>query len=225
MVGQTSISPVSRSKEDARVFYDRISGAYDWVGGFFERKPAVRALDQLGLRSGQRVLEIGFGTGYCLQQIASRVGSNGAVCGLDISGGMIRQARERLAKNSLSGRAGLCQGDAARLPFDEEIFDAVFISFTLELFDTPEIPQVLAEIGRVLKPDGSLCAVSLSKTRPDSFAIRSYERVHSLWPAYVDCRPIYLENSLQRAGFNILLKETLRLLFLPVDIVVAARNK
>lgn len=214
---------VHRSKEEAKKFYDRISTVYDLLGGIFERRHAGKALTYLNVQSGETVLEIGFGTGYCLQQIALSVGKSGKVYGIDISEGMLKAARERLRKVTLLDRVELYPGDASNLPFNTETFDVAFMSFTLELFDTPEIPLVLKEVGRVLKAGGRLGVVSLSKTNANSLALRIYEWIHIKWPKYVDCRPIYLEKSLRKAGYTIQRKEIAKLLVLPLEIVVATK--
>lgn len=119
------------------------------------------------------------------------------------------------------GKAELCCGDGQVLPFRAEVFDAVFMSFTLELFDTPDIPRVLAEVRRVLTPGGRLGAVSMSKEGEAGTLLRLYEWVHMRWPAYVDCRPIYLERALKDAGFGIHSKERASMLGLPGEIIVA----
>ena len=219
------ISRVYRSKEEAKTYYDRISAVYDWFGGIFERRPAEKALRHLDVRSGETVLEIGFGTGHCLKQIAILVGKTGKAHGIDISGGMLRVAREKLDKATLSDMVQLFQGDAFNLPFKAATFDAIFMSFTLELFDTPEIPQVLKEVGRVLKLNGRLGVVGLSKTGGNSPTLGIYEWIHKRWPRYVDCRPIYLEHLISKAGYVIQRKERIKLLVLPLEIVVATKDR
>jgi len=77
------------------------------------------------------------------------------------------------------------------------------MSFTLELFDTPEIPKVLAKIKRVLKPKGRLGVVSMSREDGKSLLLRLYEWAHKKFPQYVDCRPIYVAESIKDAGFEI----------------------
>lgn len=168
-------------------------------------------------------MEIGFGTGHCFQKIALSVGYTGEAYGIDISEGMLQVTRKRLRKLGLMDRVELYHGDAYKLPFVNETFDAVTMSFTLELLDTPEIPKVLNEVRRVLKPGGRLGITSLSKAKSSSIALRIYEWIHRKWPKYVDCRPIYLEHSLRKAGYTIQRKEMDSLFLLPVEIVIAVK--
>lgn len=216
---------VLRSKEEAKQFYDRVSRVYDYFIGIFERKYAEIALRFLAVKEGETVLEIGFGSGRCLRRIAESVGKTGKVYGIDISSGMLQVTTRRLEKAGVIERVELCCGDAASLPYGDNVFDAVFMSYTLELFDTPEVPKVLREVKRVLKEKGRLAVVSLSKENGESRALRLYERVHRKWPKYVDCRPIYLEQSLKDAGYKIRKKERLKLLrLLPLEIVVVVNG-
>ncbi|HUX47556.1 MAG TPA: methyltransferase domain-containing protein [Dehalococcoidia bacterium] len=166
------ILPVTRTKEEAKRSYNRISRYYDYLTGAFERKYAEMALERLSVSEGETVLEIGFGTGHCLKRITESVGPKGKAYGIDISTGMMEISKERLEKADLEDRVKLFCGDAANLPFDDSVFDAVFMSFTLELFDTPEIPKVLEQIKRVLKPEGRLAVVSISKENGESIFLR-----------------------------------------------------
>jgi len=93
--------------------------------------------------------------------------------------------------------------DALDMAYKNNKFDAVFMNFTLELFDTPEIPKILTEIKRVLKPKGKLGVISISKEDGDSLLLKLYEWAHKKFPQYVDCRPIYVEQSIKDAGFEI----------------------
>ncbi len=218
---RTTVSAVSRTKEEARRSYDRISRYYDYLTGAFERKYAEMTLERLSIGEGETVLEIGFGTGHCLKRIAESIGQTGKVCGIDISSGMMEITKKRLEKAGLAERVELYCEDAASLPFDDNTFDAVFMSFTLELFDTPEISKVLEQIKRALKPGGRLGVASMSKENGESIFLRLYEWIHNKWPKYVDCRPIYVEQSLREAGYKIKSKEKVRLFRLPGEIVIA----
>ena len=95
------------------------------------------------------------------------------------------------------------------------------MSFTLELFDTLEIRQVLNQIKRVLKPEGRLGIASISKENGKSLILRLYEWIHNKWPKYVDCRPIYVEQSLREAGYRIKSKKKIKLFRLPSEVVIA----
>ncbi len=218
------VLPVTRTKEEAKRLYDWLSRFYDLLTAAFERKYAEMALERLSVKGGGTVLEIGFGSGRCLRRIAQSVGKSGKAYGIDISSGMLAVTRRRLEKAQLMDRVELHCGDAVSLPYDNNTFDAVFMSFTLELFDTPEIPKVLDELKRVLKPRGRLGVASMSKEDGESKLLRLYEWVHKNWPKYVDCRPIYVEQSLKDAGYEIKSKEKVRLLGLPGEIVIVVNT-
>lgn len=215
------ILPVSRSKQDAKLFYNRISRFYDYFIGIFERKHTMNAVRGLRVTEGEIVLEIGCGSGYCLSQLANSVGETGMVYGVDISPCMLEIAKQRLDKAGLKDKVALYCEDAINLPFDSNIFDAVFMSFTLELFDTPEIPVLLNEIKRVLRSGGRISIVSMSRANGQSLLLNLYEWAHRTWPKYIDCRPVYLEQSLNEVGFKIWEKEKVRLFSLPCEIVIA----
>ena len=215
------VLPVLRTKEDAKRFYDRISRVYNLLTRVLERKYVEIALKRLCVQEGENVLEIGFGPGHCLKCIAESVGQRGKAYGIDISSGMLEVTKRRLGKARLMGRVELYCGDAARLPYEDNTFDAVFMSFTLELFDTPDIPNVLEKVKRVLKSKGRLGIVSMTKENGQSALVRLYEWAHKRWPKYVDCRPIYLEQSLIDAGYEVRSKEKVKLFLLPGEIIIA----
>ncbi|MFP3895489.1 MAG: class I SAM-dependent methyltransferase [Anaerolineales bacterium] len=215
------ITRVRRSKEKARETYDRIAPYYQAIAGFWERRTRRRGLARLDIQAGETVLEIGSGPGHSMVSLASDVGQRGKVWGIDLSFRMCRIAQDRLRTHDLLEWGQLICGDGAQLPFRAASFDALFTSFTLELFDTPEIPRVLAECKRVLRGSGRICVVSLAK--PEDFypLVPLYEWAHKQFPRLLDCRPIYTQRSLGEAGFQTLDTERLLLWGLPVDIVLA----
>ncbi len=212
---------VHRTKAQAKETYDKISRFYDYFAGVFEKKYRSIGLEQLNINRGETVLEIGFGTGHCLKKIAESVGEKGKVYGIDISSGMLEVSKQRLKETGLIDRVVLFCGDATKMPYEDNKFDAVFMSFTLELFDTPEIPEILGEIKRVLKPYGRLGVVSMSKEDGDSILLRLYEWAHKIVPQYADCRPIYVERSIKDGGFEIAHREKVKLFKLPGEIVIS----
>lgn len=219
-----TVSRVTRTKAQAKKSYDSMSRFYDYLAGVFEQNYRNMALKRLNVVRGETVLEVGFGTGHCLQQLAEAVGEDGRVWGIDISSGMLLASKRRLERAGLWNRVELTCEDATKMPYADNTFDAVFSSFALELFDSPEIPQVLGEVRRVLKPNGRLGVISMSKEDGTSPLLRLYEWLHEILPQYIDCRPIYVEQSIKDAGFGIQYKERVSLLGLPGDIVIGTKS-
>ena len=216
-----TVARVSRSKDEAKSSYNRMSRWYDMMAGSSEKKYRDIGLEKLNAQPGEHILEIGYGTGHCVQALATAVTETGQICGIDISEGMNQIAQERIDTAGLSDNVDLQVGDAAALPFSPESFDAVFMSFTLELFDTPEIPHVLAQCHTVLRPGGRIVIVSLIK-KP-SKAVNIYEWFHEKMPTAVDCRPIYAQTDLTAAGFTIQDVKALSMWGLPVEIILAVK--
>ena len=180
-------------------------------------------LKNLAVKEGENVLEIGFGTGDALINLSQSVGDSGKVYGIDISEGMLEVTKSKLEKEGLLERTRLVLGDAFKLPFDDEFFDVLFMSFTLELFDTPEIPELLAECKRVLKIGGRIGVVAISEKDVDNVMTKLYKWVHMKFPSYVDCRPIYTKQELEKSGFTIMRLDDFSMWELPVDVVVAKK--
>jgi demethylmenaquinone methyltransferase/2-methoxy-6-polyprenyl-1,4-benzoquinol methylase len=196
---------------------------YDWLAGSTERGLLQVGLQHLAVQQGEVVLEVGFGTGHGILALAKAVGDMGKAHGIDISGGMLSIAQARVSAAGLSHRVELRRDDAISLSFPADWFDAVLMSFTLELFDTPEIPTVLAECRRVLRTHGRIGVVGMSKKGQAGLALRLYEWAHDRFPRYADCRPIFVEQSLEDAGFGILAATQTAMWGLPVEIIVARK--
>ena len=218
-----SIRRVNRTKADAQASYDRLSRWYDLLSGSSEARPRQAGLELLHALPGEHVLDIGPGTGHSLAALARAVGKIGRVQALDLSPGMLAVSRARLGRQANCANVSLTCGDALRLPYPAGAFDAIFSSFNLELFDTPEIPLVLEECRRVLRPVGRIGVVSLSKAIKNQAMIKLYEWSHDRFPAFVDCRPIYVQSALVQAGFHIQAVKCMLMWGLPVEIVLAQK--
>jgi len=214
---------ILRVKGDIKATYAKLSRVYAILEGRFERKLRERGLELLSVQEGETVLEIGFGTGYSLVEIAKCVGETGKAYGIDVTPEMVGLARKRLEEEGLAERVELYQGDAREMPYEDKRFDAVYNASTLELFDTPDIPRVLAEIKRVLKSSGRLGIISMPKEgHEDSVVLRFYEWIHRTFPRYASCRPIYVEDSVRDAGFEITKTEEMKIAgIFPMKIVMA----
>lgn len=142
---------------------DEVSGMFDGVARHYDRTNSimsvgndvlwraatVRAVDP---RAGQRILDVAAGTGTSSAALA-RTGAR--VVALDFSPGMIEEGRRRHPKIEF------VEGDAEQLPFGDDEFDAVTISFGLRNVEHPKV--ALAEMYRVLKPGGKLVVCEFSK--------------------------------------------------------------
>lgn len=217
------IERVTRTRQEAKSHYDRLSGWYDLLTDRSERKSRDLGLKLLHVREGEKALVIGFGTGHGVMALADLVGEMGKVFGLDLSEGMFEIACKRVLDAGLADRVELQCGDATALPFAAEFFDAVFMSFTLELFDTPEIPVVLRECRRVLKAGGRLCIVAMSRQGKERLMVKLYEWAHRKMPGYVDCRPIYVREAIEQAGFQVIEVINNSIWGLPIEIVKALK--
>jgi demethylmenaquinone methyltransferase/2-methoxy-6-polyprenyl-1,4-benzoquinol methylase len=218
-----SVLPVFQTKGQTKAFYNKISRAYDLLSEHSEAPMRKVGQDLLKARAGEKVLEIGFATGHSLAALAKAVGPKGKVFGLDLSDQMLKLAKARLVKAGLQGRASLRCGDAAKLPYADGSMDGVFMSFTLELFDTPEIPVVLRECKRVLRPSGRIVVVGMSKDGGHDPLIGVFEWTHKHFPNFLDCRPIYVREALEKAGFKIQ-KAVKKHMWIPVEIILAIKQ-
>ncbi len=229
MPTETNVDPqepgvlrIFQSKDETRAYYDKIARVYDLLAERSEQPMREKGLQQLAARPGERILEVGFGTGHCLVELAQAVGPEGKVFGVDLSGEMVRLASELVEREGVADRVELTNGDGAHLPYEDNSLDGVFTSFTLELFDTPEIPRVLSEWKRVLKPGGRLAVVAMSKAGKQGLIMKAYEWTHQHFPNLMDCRPIYVQRAIEAAGFEIVAADVERM-WVAVEIVLAVK--
>jgi ubiquinone/menaquinone biosynthesis C-methylase UbiE len=222
--GAGRVSRVLRPRAEALRIYDRISGCYGVLEGFWERHAQETALSLLNIRERENVLEIGPGTGRCLISHAARLGGGGCAVGLDLSPGMLRRAADAVERSGHGARVSLVRGDAVALPFRDGAFDAVFMSFTLDLFDTPDIPLVLGECKRTLKPDGRIVCAALSGATSRNIMRAIYEWGHTVLPRLLDCRPIHVREAVEAAGFRARRVEFRSAARIPVEIVLASNK-
>lgn len=119
------------------------------------------AIEQAGVRAGQKVLDVAGGTGDLTAQFVAKVGSTGHVTIADINPAMLEVGRGRLADQGLAGNIEFVQADAERLPFPDNHFDCVAIAFGLR--NVTRMDAALASMFRVLKPGGRLLVLEFSK--------------------------------------------------------------
>src|SRR6266540_1811922 len=108
-------------------------------------------ISMLNIQPNDQVLEIGFGRGQAIQEIA-KLTPNGFVAGIDLSHTMVAQASKRNSAAIRSGRVLLKQGAESPLPFEDNKFNKVFAVNSMQFWSNPIAG--LQEVRRVLKPSG-----------------------------------------------------------------------
>jgi ubiquinone/menaquinone biosynthesis C-methylase UbiE len=163
-------NPEEQSRR-SRDYSDRRAPVYDmsnrfaaWVRGASDAKERRKAVHRLRLEPGQHALEVSCGTGTNLPLIRDRIGYEGRVVGLDISGGMLQRCRKKV--RGRTARPDLVLGDASLLPFRDASFDAVLHHGGLAEF--PDKRGALAEMARVVKSGAKVvvCDAGLPADRP-----------------------------------------------------------
>lgn len=127
-------------------------------------------LGLLDIAAGERVLDVGCGTGAVTRDIARRVGTGGLAVGVDPSGALLAIAREHAEDAGLGGRIEFREGDALALPFPDSSFDVVVCATVLS--HVPRGEAAVPELVRVLRPGGRLGVFDLDTdmttfTHPD----------------------------------------------------------
>lgn len=128
----------------------------------------LRAAAAMRIRTGDCVLDVGCGTGVFFPALAPAIGLAGRIVGLDHAAGFLRESRDRAILMGKSGQIDLVQGDAHRLPFPDDSFDAAHTERVLIHVAEPDL--VLRELARVVRPGGWIVCVEpdLDGMRVDS---------------------------------------------------------
>lgn len=186
------------SRNHARRIYNHLGVNLDRAQRFEEQAKAL-ALDLLAVIPGQRVLHVGVGTGMEHIALQQRVERYGLVVGCDLARGMLECTRQRVA-------TPLCENDATMLPFQSWQFDRLFSAYMVDLIPLLEIPQVLAEFRRVLRPGGHVVLVSLTEgvDLPSRLFVAGWKLLYRFDPLRLGgCRPLQLAGLLKQAGFMV----------------------
>ncbi|NRA64634.1 MAG: bifunctional demethylmenaquinone methyltransferase/2-methoxy-6-polyprenyl-1,4-benzoquinol methylase UbiE [Pseudobacteriovorax sp.] len=163
---------LSYSKNQSFKLFDDIAGRYDFInsvlsmGLHYRWRNLIRAT--LPRRNNLKVLDLATGTADVAIELVKSP-SVKKVDGLDMSVGMIGMGREKLKKKRLDQKIKLEVGDAQELPWADNTYDAVTISFGIR--NIPDFEKCLRECYRVLKPGGRV--IVLEFALPESKIVRS----------------------------------------------------
>ncbi len=153
-----SITPYKDStlgkKEQVTQMFDTISGNYDGLNRVIslgiDVKWRKKVVALVAAKNPETILDIATGTGDLAILMAST--SAQKITGLDLSSGMLEVGKKKIKDKNLSDKIEMVLGDSESIPYPDNYFDAITVSFGIRNFETLE--KGLAEIYRVLKPNG-----------------------------------------------------------------------
>ncbi len=132
---------------------------YNPTHGWLPKRRAARLA--LGVRPGDRVLDLATGTGLNLPHLRELVGDQGQVTGVDLTPAMLEIARAQIERHGWKN-VEVREADAAALPFPDASFDKVICAFALNII--PEYVHAIEEVKRVLVPGGRFVSLEMEAT-------------------------------------------------------------
>ncbi|MBS4176563.1 demethylmenaquinone methyltransferase [Lederbergia citrea] len=175
-----------QSKEErVHTVFENIYNNYDKMNSIISfqqhKKWREETMKKMNVQPGNQALDICCGTGDWTMALASKVGSEGKVIGLDFSKNMLKIAEEKKSDNQLD-QVNLIHGNAMELPFEDNTFDYVTIGFGLR--NVPDYMQVLEEMFRVLKPGGMAVCLETSQPTMPGFRQLYYAYFRFIMPLF-----------------------------------------
>jgi phosphatidylethanolamine/phosphatidyl-N-methylethanolamine N-methyltransferase len=154
--------------ESVKAAYRRYAGVYDAVFGPVLQPGRKAVIEALRCKPGDRVLEVGVGTGLSLPLYPRSV----RLTGIDVSREMLERARARVAKRGLGNVDALLEMDAEAMSFPDASFDKVVAMYVVSVVERPA--RLLEELHRVCRPDGEIFLVN--HVRSDNPLIGALEK-------------------------------------------------
>ncbi len=162
--GFQTVAKEEKVEKVAEVFHS-VAAKYDimndLMSGGVHRLWKRFTVDCSGVRPGQRVLDLGGGTGDLTAKFSRIVGEKGKVILADINNSMLNVGRDKLRDKGIVGNVHYVQANAEELPFPDNHFDCITISFCLR--NVTDKDKALRSMYRVLKPGGRLLVLEFSK--------------------------------------------------------------
>ncbi len=164
-------------KEQVAQMFDAISKNYDGLNRVIsfgiDVKWRKKVVAIVGENNPKQILDIATGTGDLAIMMATL--NPERIVGLDISAGMLEVGKQKISKANLSDKIEMLVGDSENMPFEDNTFDAITVSFGVRNF--ANLDKGLTEIKRVLKPNGKL--VILETSVPTKFPYKQGYRFHT----------------------------------------------
>lgn len=155
-----------------RQMFDRIARVYDLMNrvmtGGMDGRWRRFAARQIALRSGQRALDIGTGTGDLAIAVARASDPSARVVGVDFAAAMLARAEAKVARLGLTERVSFARGDGEELAFPDASFDACCSAFVVR--NLADLPRGFAEMLRVTRPGGHVVCLEMSHPYNPLFA-------------------------------------------------------
>ncbi|MEY8768056.1 bifunctional demethylmenaquinone methyltransferase/2-methoxy-6-polyprenyl-1,4-benzoquinol methylase UbiE [Francisella philomiragia] len=162
--GFTEVPWEEKQKKVAGVFHS-VAAKYDLMNDLMSfgihRIWKKQTIAKTGVRKGDKVLDLAGGTGDLAYKFCQMVGSQGKVVLSDINSSMLEVGKEKLTNKGCVGNIEYVQANAECLPFPDNYFDCITISFGLR--NVTDKAKALASMCRVLKPGGRLLVLEFSK--------------------------------------------------------------
>lgn len=157
-------------KAQVTQMFDTISSDYDGLNRVIslgiDVKWRKKVVALVAAKNPENILDIATGTGDLAILMTSTTAKK--IIGLDLSSGMLEVGKQKILEKKLSEKIEMVLGDSEKIPYDDNHFDAITVSFGIRNFETLE--KGLAEIYRVLKPQGIL--VILETSVPTKFPFK-----------------------------------------------------
>lgn len=212
------IQTAKLSKNDVIEVYTQTAPIYDFWGKLTETKARKIAMSLANLKNGETVLEVAIGTGLTFLEIL-KANPGGNNYGIDITAAMLEKAKSRIGKSDFTNYT-ISLGDAYQLDYPDNHFDILINNYMFDLLPEDDFPVILKEFKRVLKQNGRLILVNM--TKGDRFYQRFWEFVYQVNPKWLGgCRGVLLTKPLEAVGYNITHRETLSQFGFPSEIISA----
>ncbi len=209
------------AQDEIASLYNRIAPVYDIWSALTESRARARAVALAEVADGETVLEVAVGTGAAFVELV-KANPNGVNLGIDLSPGMLSQARQRLASSGLTNYQ-LQQGSAFNLDVEAGMVDKLFNNYMFDLIAFEDMTRVLDEFYRVLKTGGKLILVNMTEAERPGSGI--YARLSSLFPrAMGGCRGVSLTEPLEQKGFEVELREYHQQMLFPSEVILASKR-